>query len=980
MLEFFKQVLPTNGGLYILGSQRVGQTTGAFDQTVCSSLEELVTLAYSTDRDPTRNVYFAVSSFKQGWHPSGKVDPKTGRIKQHVRTQENSAFKRCFYLDLDVDPEKPIKYKDKHEAIQGLIRIVKEVLHVQPLLVETKNGYHCYWPLTEDVPTSEWQPVANAFKYKLLGMGIKFDVAVPADAARVLRPIETTHRKTADHVRIFQKMPAERAMTLQEFADCVDAITEKPPLEYPSILTELGMGPVTMAPAYGEVAKPLASTIVANCKQLRDAGGFDYAGWFAAICLLTMCEGGKEAAHEISKGDSRYTPETTDAQFDVATSGTHGPTLCSTFDEHNPGGCAGCPFAGEIKSPYHLKVVEAPKEVGVPPFVLEALSSKRLKGYTVNFSGDKFGTYAKVQEVTPDGEIKKAYEQRILDSVLVPVCNVRLQDDTIVTYWREYKKDGVVIDHELGTKALNAPQALGEWLSNRLIPVARNHTIAMLDYMHALFASTMGSQPHLPQYTHFGWIKAASEIRNGKEYPGETGFVIGEQVYWPNKAPMKAVLAPDVAPIAKWFAAEGSRDAWKRILTVLQSRTAPDMRWARTIICAYFGSVLAKYLGNTDGLPLVYIYTKNPGIGKTTLMNLGSSLYGSPQLIKFTPATPMRTRLAIISAMHNIPSANDELTHTGHDHMEEFLMELSQGKEKMRLKNTGTYSEVSGRQWETIAFSTGNVARAQLIANTSTLDLPLLSRLIQVDLDHLPKTEAIDYVSKEILDLKDTNFGLIGRDWIQYLLDNFEKVVPRVQAFRQNTKADFGELQSERIWGNFYTLVKSGCEIGREAGVHPFEWSDIKPELDRWISEMRVHSGAAVAKSADWFNMLIQQLAQRTLVVAQHAKPSPAQAKTGGYVKSPPLYGNSPAARIALEDKIMFVPVPEIQTFAKVNKLDYEQLRSAWTEQGILKSTGVMVRLGAHVPEYVSKQGRCYEFDVSTCLDYVQENIIHEQD
>jgi replicative DNA helicase len=70
--------------------------------------------------------------------------------------------------------------------------------------------------------------------------------------------------------------------------------------------------------------------------------------WYAAIQQLTCFEQGREAAHMISRGYDKYTPEETDAKYDQAL--RHPPVGCQYIHENFPEhACDGCPMT----APYH---------------------------------------------------------------------------------------------------------------------------------------------------------------------------------------------------------------------------------------------------------------------------------------------------------------------------------------------------------------------------------------------------------------------------------------------------------------------------------------------------------------------------------------------------------------------------------------------------------------------------------------------------
>jgi hypothetical protein len=109
------------------------------------------------------------------------------------------------------------------------------------------------------------------------------------------------------------------------------------------------------APAYG-------AEIIKHCAQLqgfqRKQGNIPEPLWYANLGLLAFCEDGDDLAHELSKGDPRYsfaqTQEKLDRQRKI------GPTKCKRFHELNLVPCQACKHWGHISSPIALGHLHLP--------------------------------------------------------------------------------------------------------------------------------------------------------------------------------------------------------------------------------------------------------------------------------------------------------------------------------------------------------------------------------------------------------------------------------------------------------------------------------------------------------------------------------------------------------------------------------------------------------------------------------------------
>lgn len=119
-----------------------------------------------------------------------------------ARTRSNIVSKTGVSLDLDVyNPKsgkrkKDTEYDSKGAALSELKKMWADKGYLKPTyIVDSGNGIQAHWVLGAALTIEIWQLLADSFKVKLMADGVKFDPAVPADAARVMRVPFTTNYK-----------------------------------------------------------------------------------------------------------------------------------------------------------------------------------------------------------------------------------------------------------------------------------------------------------------------------------------------------------------------------------------------------------------------------------------------------------------------------------------------------------------------------------------------------------------------------------------------------------------------------------------------------------------------------------------------------------------------------------------------------------------------------------------------------------------
>jgi len=88
-----------------------------------------------------------------------------------------------------------------------------------------------------------------------------------------------------------------------------------------------------------------------HCKE--NASKLPEPQWFAMLSIIPRLEGGREIAHEYSKGHKGYSFEETETKIDQAIAAS-GPRTCKNIQAAF-GGCSSCPYYEKVKSPISIR-------------------------------------------------------------------------------------------------------------------------------------------------------------------------------------------------------------------------------------------------------------------------------------------------------------------------------------------------------------------------------------------------------------------------------------------------------------------------------------------------------------------------------------------------------------------------------------------------------------------------------------------------
>jgi hypothetical protein len=344
-LKFLKAILPEEG-IHYLALFKEG-----YKFPVHKAYTDLETLAYAIDgtaKSTQVSVYHACATYQKA-----------------VIEIENWDRAKAFWVDIDCGQDKFDKgqgYLTKKDAVVAAYKFAGTVGWPKPMIVDSGNGIHLYWPLTKDINSNAWRKVANVLKATLAHEGVIADPTRTADFASILRPVGSVNRKNGAAKPVTVKNeailsdPKELATKLNEYAvaNGVKLIKEAPKREY--LANDLNSDLTAHLHQYPEV--PVDADLMASkCAQvakMRDTkGDVSYDHWRFVIGLLTHCENGRTLAEEWSaeRQATGHTNLDWDVRYDTWNSG---PTICETFDGCNPSGCQGCPMKGKIKTPLVL--------------------------------------------------------------------------------------------------------------------------------------------------------------------------------------------------------------------------------------------------------------------------------------------------------------------------------------------------------------------------------------------------------------------------------------------------------------------------------------------------------------------------------------------------------------------------------------------------------------------------------------------------
>lgn len=932
-LTFLQKILPSKGH-YVLANFKDGMSKKP-SHYCRNTIGEIAALATSLDAQGGQ-VFHACASFVEPRKRTAKLSD--GRVVQaeNTRGQDNVAFTRSQWLDVDVGEGKD--YPDAKTALAAIVKMCSTLGIPAPMLVRSGRGWHCYWPFKKDLAGKAAQVLANAFRCALKDIGFKHDPSRTADLASILRPVGSHWRKDGVvEVTLFRDAsPVSATRLIKQLAKYIEP--EKP-AHMLDVSDEWSSGTRTNYPPSS------ADRIVQQCGALREVA--DARGevaeplWRAMLGLVKHTVEGEERAHEWSKGYSGYSASETQEKLD---NWTAGPTTCSAISDLC-GACARCPHADKVSSPIHLGYAE-----DLPPRPVEPEASaeqdavtddepdlpadgwsRRLpdelpywvKGY--GWDGNKMSKFMAVKD--DDGNSTMQWVA-FCDRLFYPYLRHPSDDGTYVvkisalidskrSKWREF---------DIPAKTVSEPNACAAALgAYELYSVGAKGKELMRQCIQDFLGSMQEHAIETTLYNGFGWH--------------DDGFVIGTTQHTPKG--LKPIFLGERVPASSKVdhGIKGSAEEWARLINTIYNR--PGAEPYQFILMAAFGAPLV-YLTESEmwhGIPIAL--TGDGGLGKTTTCKVACSAFGKPGLFTLSAneaGTTMNALIKHVAVMRHLPLVLDEMTGRTPRDLQDMLYALSNGQPKIRLTTTG--NQVGGDlKWDTISFITGNM---NITGMLSTLDR-VKADATQMRCFEIPLSDDFNERVFSGLNAKDlietqllpNQYGAAGQKYINYVMLHREAIRDRLQRLRVKLAPITRDETRERFYLDCLAMALVGGALAKKLGLIEFDLEGVRKWAMNHIKSLRVRRAASSYGPEDYFQAFLSSLHGRTVVTNHFGD---ARSKERGIELVDESRLRNPVARHAIRDRRFLVTANAWNDWCADNQVNPTWLRDELDKRGYFAS------------------------------------------
>lgn len=963
-LEFLQAILPEHG-IHYLALFKEGYKFPA--HKVYTDLETMADAIDNMAGSKSLSIYHACATYERA-----VIEIEDGeKTKRKYRIPENWSRAKSFWVDIDCGQDKFDKgqgYLTKRDACIAIYKFSADIGWPRPMIVDSGNGVHAYWPLTKDIAHDKWVKLAKGLKATLHHCGVIADPTRTADFASILRPAGSVNRKNGEAKPVVVKSvgtpaePAELASALQSYMveNGVKLIKETPKREFVS--NGLNDDLIAHLPQYPDL--PVDANVVADkCGQvaaMRDTqGDVGYEHWRGVIGILKHCENGETFAEQWSARRE----ETGHAQLDWDIryeSWSAGPTTCEFFETNGCGACEGCPMKGKIKTPLVLgrqmpenteTVEEVVTEDGAQ---VEVEVPALLTGYT-----HSNGVMARL---IPDKE--GVLQPHPFSNILFyPTSRIRTEEGTYRIGIRMHLPSHKVRDFDMPTEAMASQTDMLRSLAKYEL-LQSNHKDAgthMAAYLRDQLEQLKRTVDEVNTLTTFGWRGDMS------------GFLIGERLYCKDGTVRKVLTGGGAGKFKNSLPEpKGTLAKYASALNFMYNR--PGMEHWQYAVCSGWGSVLSPFGEDLYKGLLVALHGGASGKGKTTACYASLYAFGNADALalKSDDGFTQNALWAYLGTYNNIPVLLDEMTNMDGPTLSRAAYGVSTGQERVRLQSKGgTVGFATTHTWCMSPFVTGNIDFHGLLASHQANSQAEAVRLVQISVDRYPVVPIDPDSQREAelvhncVDTMKANCGVAGDLFIRYVVTHQRQIADAVRD-EMNELAKSLQGPKYRFYRNHAACTLVAARIAKQLEIIDFDLDALRTFAVEMLAGLADSvSSSNTVTTEDAFSRFMASIASRILVTQEFRNrqeksgPETPRNRVQGVIAGRMVLGNTNnrahAGHIMINQK-------EARDWCMANRVDYNAMLDSLERAGALvkRQDKVTLTRGTDVPLV---QARCFVVD-----------------
>lgn len=978
LIDFFEQVVPDTG---LLTNITIGDDKKVRHH-IFKTVKELAQDSGRRAKTGKDDLYFALSSFQQGWY---KITRPSGKQESVFRLQENVMYVRSLWLDIDVGADKP--YKTTKAAVTALRAFLAETKLPMPWIVASgSGGLHVYWTLSENIDSIRWQDLAERLYAATVSVGLDADPSRTRDSASILRVPGSSNFKggIAKPVKLMAHAEPQAVELYEELlsgyepvAIVVESVSDN---TMPCSLADLKklFGNTVVAPnvdiplpeLIGAAKDKDAAVVIAGCPQMVDQKGAPEPVWRGMLAVLRHCVGGIEAAHKLSAQDPRYTKVGTDEKIQQLIDKDIAPYRCSVFDAERPEICHKCQYKGIVNSPIsvpesRINVINMPTELpGLDtdepePTVATLSSDGDISFFQPIDTGRYKVTEAGCYEFVKNGDT--SYWHKIYEYPVYPIQRIKDRTDdgelSISYIFRKHSAKGTY-DFQVGGDVLGG-MALSTYLGSVGFLISPGNRKSMTGLMVDILKASEHDIEETSVANNLGWD---SDHKN---------FLLGNKIYKPSGDVVEVTPKGKASEFSSLTVPKGDVADWTEIANVYNR---PGLEWGQVVIGTAFASPLMS-MGGLEQAALLFV-TGEKGVGKSTALQVALSVYGDPLRLMINKNDTEIARYYKLGILHSISATFDEMTDLSPKEASALAYQITQGRGKDKMGgDMGKTMQRNSTHWSCLPVMSANDSIIAALAQHSFDSTAQMSRVLEVeavDFNRYYKAHEVDEFQRKVRSMPH-NFGTAGDVYVRYIVQNQAVVEDMILKMEKIFIAETRLNSNYRFWSYMCTRILVGCAIAKKLGLIAYDikaiFAYLKGLVFQSLSNMSQYEWQPDSLLADFLNA---HLANRIDVLSANRPKDMADNIEAGthndmnFVKRPLAPGRELSIRVELDTGKGYIARSAARSWCKLNKVPYDRFLDSLRDAKVLLSPEKKMALGKGTVHRDTGRSYCLEITMPT--------------
>ncbi len=956
---FFKRIL-SDKGFPVITTLKKGTQPQQFSfeslPEFFKAAEELVVKGQAQQRE----VYFCISTME-------KRSIVTEEGKFRIRVGPNCKLTKVLVLDIDIDETGFLKgdqlkpcYKSKDEALVGIDYLCTELSFPAPDIVDSGYGLHVYWPFQEAISSEQWAVAATKFKAACghIDRRVIADPTRITDRAGILRIPSSFNfkREAAQPVLIIQDNKA--IWPYDHYREHLDAYLYRNGISA-DILSVQGIIPkakkiVDLTLTYPDQEKPEFKEIYKKCNWFQNymvnAAERSEPMWMAALDIaalskLTLKSGevleGASLAIYLSKGYPGYDEKETREKFARSEiKGVLAARKCVSMEATCPAPCSSCKFKEHVTTPLQLPRMAAPVEA------VKVAQPVLIAGEVIGYEEKEFPKPPHPFEIGEDGAIYmrqknedglRIASRRIYDYTIIPVG--RLRDDSTGNESIELElklPHGDTKRFAIDSGEFQEERGLRKVLGRKGVYIDPDNMKWLTRYLIGYVNVIQRDRGAVDNYTSFGW-KDRDTVPRFATY--DTVISQQETLQYKNKATSLTSFGP-------YASCAGMLAPWREAFGVYEG--VPGMEAHIITLMLSFGAPLLAFL---DEFGLLYNLYGGGGEGKSSSLLLATSIWGQPTASHIMVNDTTNALFKKLGIFRHLPMSMDELTHIDDKVLSEFVYGLSLGRERDRLEKSADL-RVNTSFWQTFVFGNSNHSLYEKLGNLQLGNNAHGYRILE-----FPAPAPNSIVNQRMHRVKEiikSNYGLAGREFMRYVLANYDDVRARTRMAKANLSNS--DLSRERFWIAAQACMQTAGYITQEMGLHNYEPGKLLEYMQRMAPREQVQSivGDPISKLNEYIlqnvNNTVRVIDERVFTVDMDSRSL--------YQIALRLEGKN-----SQQMDWAYIPVESLKAWCRKNIIDFTWMKSELLRMGVI-TRQLHKRIGAGTKHF-SANAPCFQIDMN---------------